>query len=52
MHHLRTISRERPALAQGGGGILSKVSQILAIVELFVFIRDEILGKAPEEPTE
>ena len=48
MNHLRTISRERPAIAQGLSGIQAKVADILAILGVFVFIRDELLGKGPD----
>ena len=52
MHHLKTISREHPALAQGGDNFLTKLTQFLALFELFVFFRDEVLGKGPvRDPT-
>ena len=52
MHHLKTISCEHPVLAQGGNNFLSKLTQFLAFFELFVFFRDEVLGKGPErDPT-
>ena len=47
MQHLKTISREQPALAQGGDGILTQLTVFLAFFELFVFFRDEVLGKGP-----
>ena len=48
MNHFKTISRERPAIAQGLSSIQTKVADILAVLGVFVFIRDQVLGKGPE----
>ena len=48
MKHLRTISREQPAIAQGLSDIQNKVADILAIVSVISVLQD-IFGKGAED---
>ena len=48
MKHLRTISREQPAIAQGLSDIQSKVADILAILSVITILQD-VFGKGTED---
>ena len=44
MLHIKTISREQPALAQGVSRIQVKVADILSVLDVLVVIQDLIQG--------